>query len=231
MRDWLQAIADIEALEGVALDAELIERMGASSDRPPGRIDFYTPTFKHYESAEIAACGKSLWPAVSITGGACQLACDHCKAKILEPMIPARTPDELWRVAISVGESLPEELVDDAVTSYLDAVLPEGFPHEVVARTKYRMHQRCATSLRRGRVVIAGDAAHATNPTSGYGLVGGLHDANILSEALAAVVHGDAPADILDQYSKDRIEAFLEVSSPISVARCPNSPSTIGLSG
>jgi 3-(3-hydroxy-phenyl)propionate hydroxylase/6-hydroxy-3-succinoylpyridine 3-monooxygenase len=128
------------------------------------------------------------------------------------------TSDELWRVAISVDESLPDELVDGAVTSYLDAVLPDGFPREVVARTKYRMHQRCADSLRRGRVVIAGDAAHATNPTSGYGLVGGLHDANILSEALAAVVHGDAPADILDQYSKDRIEAFLEVSSPISVA-------------
>jgi 3-(3-hydroxy-phenyl)propionate hydroxylase len=128
------------------------------------------------------------------------------------------TSDDLWRVAISVSESLPEELVDDAVSSYLGAVLPEGFPREVVARTKYRMHQRCATALRRGRVVIAGDAAHATNPTSGYGLVGGLHDANILSEALAAVVQGDAPPDILDQYSKDRIEAFLGVSSPISVA-------------
>lgn len=98
MRDWLQTIADIEALEDVVLDADLIARMNAGGDGPPGRIDFYTPTFKHYETAEIAACGKSLWPAVSITGGACELACDHCKAKILEPMIPARTPDELWRV-------------------------------------------------------------------------------------------------------------------------------------
>src|SRR4029079_7251454 len=79
------------------------------------------------------------------------------------------TSDERWRVAISVDESLPEELVDDAVTSYLNAVLPEGVPHEVVARPKYRTAPRCATSLRRGGVVIAGDAAHATNPTSGYG--------------------------------------------------------------
>jgi len=128
------------------------------------------------------------------------------------------TSDDLWRVAISVSESLPEELVDDAVSRYLDAVLPAHFDRQVLARTKYRMHQRCATALRHGRVFIAGDAAHATNPTSGYGLVGGLHDANILSEALAAVVRGEAGEHILDRYGKDRIEAFLEVSSPISVA-------------
>jgi uncharacterized radical SAM superfamily protein len=33
---------------------------------------------------------------VSITGGDCKLQCDHCKAKILEPMIPARSPEALW---------------------------------------------------------------------------------------------------------------------------------------
>ena len=63
-----------------------------------GAINFYTPTFKTYSTSEIAGCGRNAWPAVSITGGDCKLACGHCKAKILEPMIPARTPDELWRV-------------------------------------------------------------------------------------------------------------------------------------
>jgi uncharacterized radical SAM superfamily protein len=36
---------------------------------------------------------------VSITGGECKLQCDHCKAKILEPMLAATTPAALWRVA------------------------------------------------------------------------------------------------------------------------------------
>lgn len=61
------------------------------------------------------------------------------------------TSDELWRVAISVDESLPEGLVDDAVTSYLKAVLLEDFPREVVARTKYRMHQRWPRACSRRR--------------------------------------------------------------------------------
>lgn len=128
------------------------------------------------------------------------------------------THDDLWRVAFSVDAELPDEQVDGAVAAYLDEILPAGFPRTVEARTKYRMHQRCATSMRQGRVVLAGDSAHATNPTSGYGLVGGLHDSNILVDALAGILAGDVPGDILDTYSRDRIAAFLQVSSPASVA-------------
>lgn len=102
MTNWLSVVEQVEPLDGVELDAELVQQMQAryaqlQGDRI-GRINFYTPTFKAYATSEIAGCGKSAWPAVSITGGDCKLQCDHCKAKILEPMIPARTPDELWRV-------------------------------------------------------------------------------------------------------------------------------------
>ena len=99
MNDWLKVMQQIEPLEDVTLDAGLIMEMAQRADlASPSRINFYTPTFKAYASSEIKGCGKAAWPAVSITGGECKLACDHCKAKILEPMIPARTPQELWRV-------------------------------------------------------------------------------------------------------------------------------------
>ena len=98
MSAWLHAFAQVEALEGAQLDAALVAQMQASALGEPGRVNFYTPTFKAYATSEISGCGKSAWPAVSITGGDCKLQCDHCKAKILEPMIPARTPDALWRV-------------------------------------------------------------------------------------------------------------------------------------
>jgi uncharacterized radical SAM superfamily protein len=102
MSDWIHTAQEIEALDGIELDpalvAEITRRRGASGGANPGRINFYTPTFKSYATSEIAGCGKNTWPAVSITGGECKLACDHCQAKILEPMIPARTPEELWRV-------------------------------------------------------------------------------------------------------------------------------------
>jgi len=91
-----ETLRRVEALEELSLDAELL---AAFAQRPAcgEPVNFYTPTFKHFESAEIAACGRNAWPALSITGSDCKLKCDHCKAAILEPMIPARTPEALWR--------------------------------------------------------------------------------------------------------------------------------------
>lgn len=100
--DWLEVASRVEPLDGVNLDADLVTalqaRFAGVAGEGAGRVNFYTPTFKAYSTSEIGSCGKNAWPAVSITGGECKLACDHCKAKILEPMIPARSPDELWRV-------------------------------------------------------------------------------------------------------------------------------------
>jgi uncharacterized radical SAM superfamily protein len=93
---WLDAARGIEALEVADLDAALVDAFEARARPQP--VNFHVPTFKAFASSEISSCGKSAWPAVSITGGDCKLQCDHCKAKILEPMIPARTPEALWRV-------------------------------------------------------------------------------------------------------------------------------------
>lgn len=101
MTVWQEALTRVEALEDACLDPQLVaamERRYAALDRARGGVNFYTPTFKAYSSSEIGACGKNAWPAVSITGPDCQLQCDHCQARLLEPMIPARTPEALWRV-------------------------------------------------------------------------------------------------------------------------------------
>jgi 3-(3-hydroxy-phenyl)propionate hydroxylase/6-hydroxy-3-succinoylpyridine 3-monooxygenase len=76
------------------------------------------------------------------------------------------------------------------------------------------MHQRSAERLRVGRVVLAGDAAHATNPTGGLGLTSGMLDTFVLHEALAAVIGGAAPDSVLDRYSEERLRVFRELASP-----------------
>jgi lipoyl synthase len=77
-----------------------MEARRRSPGQPLPAIHFYTPTFKSFQSSELSACGNALWPAISITGGECALQCDHCKAKVLEPMIPARTPQALWDTVV-----------------------------------------------------------------------------------------------------------------------------------
>lgn len=44
------------------------------------------------------------YPAISITGSECELQCDHCQAKILEPMIDGSDPQFLIKKALSLAE-------------------------------------------------------------------------------------------------------------------------------
>jgi 2-polyprenyl-6-methoxyphenol hydroxylase-like FAD-dependent oxidoreductase len=61
-----------------------------------------------------------------------------------------------------------------------------------------------ATAYRKGRVLLAGDAAHIHSPLGGQGLNLGLGDAMNLGWKLAATIRGDAPAGLLDSYSSER---------------------------
>lgn len=93
---WFDAVTSIEELEDADLDQGLVGAFeGRAAARPLSPVRFSTPTFKEYESSELQGCSKNSFPAFSVTAGACALMCDHCQAKILEPMIPATNPDML----------------------------------------------------------------------------------------------------------------------------------------
>jgi 2-polyprenyl-6-methoxyphenol hydroxylase-like FAD-dependent oxidoreductase len=63
---------------------------------------------------------------------------------------------------------------------------------------------RQATEYRRGRVLLAGDAAHIHLPAGGQGLSVGVQDAFNLGWKLAATVKGRAPEGLLDTYHAER---------------------------
>lgn len=92
---WLERLRGIEALEDAPLDAALVAEMERGAPAVPRRVRLSTPTFKAYSSCELSGCGKNSFPAFSVTAGGCALMCDHCRAKILEPMIPATSPEML----------------------------------------------------------------------------------------------------------------------------------------
>ncbi|NLS18514.1 FAD-dependent oxidoreductase [Rhizobium sp. P40RR-XXII] len=61
-----------------------------------------------------------------------------------------------------------------------------------------------ATTYRKGRILLAGDAAHIHSPLGGQGLNLGLGDAMNLGWKLAATIRGEAPDGLLDSYSSER---------------------------
>jgi 3-(3-hydroxy-phenyl)propionate hydroxylase len=124
---------------------------------------------------------------------------------------------DLWRCTYSESLELAEESISERMPAYFDVILPGARDIEVDAFAAYRMHQRAAEHFRVGRVLLAGDAAHATNPSGAYGLTSGLFDAFALYDALAAVARGDVDDTVLDRYAMERRRIFLEIVSPAAV--------------
>jgi 2-polyprenyl-6-methoxyphenol hydroxylase-like FAD-dependent oxidoreductase len=71
--------------------------------------------------------------------------------------------------------------------------------------TTWTDRARQAMAYRKGRVLLAGDAAHIHSPLGGQGLNLGLGDAMNLGWKLAAVIHGNAPETILESYEAERM--------------------------
>ena len=75
--------------------------------------------------------------------------------------------------------------------------------HSVSWSSAYSMNARLADHYRRGRIFLAGDAAHTHPPTGGQGLNTSVQDAYNLGWKLAAVL-GGAPDALLDTYEEER---------------------------
>lgn len=75
---------------------------------------------------------------------------------------------------------------------------------EVKEASTWTDRSRQADTYRRGRVLLAGDAAHIHSPLGGQGLNLGLGDAMNLGWKLAATLRGDAPEGLLDSYTAER---------------------------
>ncbi len=124
----------------------------------------------------------------------------------------------LWRCTYMEDARLAEETFLERLPQVFDAIAPGHGPYELERASPYRMHQRSAQRYRVGRVLLAGDAAHVTNPTGGLGLTSGLFDSYALYPALAAVVLQRADDEVLDRYSAARRDTFVNRVSPQATA-------------
>jgi 3-(3-hydroxy-phenyl)propionate hydroxylase len=126
--------------------------------------------------------------------------------------VSADGPPGLWRTVFPTDSSQSEEELtsDAAAQALLQKFFPASRPYEVVHRNLYITHQRVAATFRKGRVLLAGDAAHVNNPIGGMGLNGGIQDAVNLSDKLARIVLDGAPDTLLDTYDRQRRTVAVE---------------------
>lgn len=117
-----------------------------------------------------------------------------------------------WRVVFpSLGDETDEQALDDAtVAERLMRIHPKDQPYQVLHKNIYRVHQRVAADFRKGRVFLAGDAAHVNNPIGGLGLNCGIHDAMELVDMLTRVEQGQEHASVFDRYTRRRRQLNIE---------------------
>jgi 3-(3-hydroxy-phenyl)propionate hydroxylase len=112
----------------------------------------------------------------------------------------------VWRVSLYArdGQTTEQALEDEAQQELLHDIVPDAGRIEVLQTRPYRIHRRLASSYGKGRVFLAGDAAHLNSPSGGMGMNGGIHDAFSLCDKLIAVLQNGADASILDRYERQR---------------------------
>ena len=134
--------------------------------------------------------------------------------------VSANGPPGLWRTVFPTDNETSEAALmnDEAVQARLQKFFPQDKPFEVVHRNLYVTHQRVASTFRKGRVLLAGDAAHLNNSIGGMGLNGGLQDADNLSRKLSEVIVDGAPDSLLDLYSLQRRTVSIEFVQEQSIA-------------
>ena len=126
--------------------------------------------------------------------------------------------DGLWRCTFMEDAALPVDSFAERIPAAYEHLLPGPSGYTLDAASPYQMHHRCAPCFRQGRVVLAGDAAHVTNPTGGFGLTTGLFDAYALWPTLAAVALEGADPALLDRWGEERRQVFLDRTSPQATA-------------
>ena len=131
----------------------------------------------------------------------------------------------------SVRVALPEQHLEHTSEPTLEdlseaLIVVDGTDYGVHSPTwisRFTDMTRQAASYRKGRVLLAGDAAHVHPPQGGQGLNTGVQDAVNLGWKLAQVVNGTSRDGLLDTYHAER--------HPVAARVLHNTMAQIALSG
>lgn len=128
-------------------------------------------------------------------------------------VVVAPLPHGTFRIVATLDDAPERPAVGD-IQALLDARGPTTGRASVTGvgwSSRFRVHHRLASSYRNDRLFLMGDAAHVHSPAGGQGMNTGLVDACVLGRLLTAVIVGQQPESLLDQYQSLRRPAAAKV--------------------
>jgi len=120
--------------------------------------------------------------------------------------VRGESPGGLWRAIFPLQADEEERvaLSRERIEQRLQKFFPRPGKYEIEYVNIYSVSQRVAANFRKGRILLAGDAAHVNNPIGGMGMNGGIHDAINLAVKLSLVMRGEHGEELLDLYDRQR---------------------------
>ncbi|MGA5293859.1 bifunctional 3-(3-hydroxy-phenyl)propionate/3-hydroxycinnamic acid hydroxylase [Streptomyces koyangensis] len=122
------------------------------------------------------------------------------------PYVSIGLPQGIRRWEFMLHDDEPTALCDDP--AFMRALLARHVPDpaalHVINQRTFTHHGRVASEFRKGRVFLAGDAAHLMPVWLGQGWNSGIRDATNLAWKLSAVLAGEATDALLDTYTVER---------------------------
>ncbi|MFJ5779443.1 FAD-dependent monooxygenase [Streptomyces sp. NPDC093094] len=113
---------------------------------------------------------------------------------------PLDRTDTWWAIAFGVDRVTGER----EARRIIDAVAGRRVEAKVLSTDPWTARMQIVDRMRRGRIFLAGDAAHLNPPFGGHGLNTGIGDAVDLGWKLAAVLAGWGGPEMLDSYERER---------------------------
>ena len=153
--------------------------------------------------------------------------CDPRRPAVRLPAVGSRVR---WEFMQLPGEK-PDELASDESVRRLLEPFVDFSAVEIERRVVYTFHARVADRWRKGRVLLAGDAAHLMPPFAGQGMNSGMRDVANLAWKLAAAVAGQAGDEILDTYEierADHVRAMVNLSRRLGRVIMPTNRAIAG---
>lgn len=108
-----------------------------------------------------------------------------------------------WRFSL-VGDDQKRTLTEEDARRAIVRAVGREFDFEILSMLPWVRRQLVADQYRQGRVFIAGDAAHLTSPTGGFGMNTGILDVVNLSWKLAGTLQGWGGPALLDTYESEQ---------------------------